>query len=74
MAQRTYAYEAESLFIDTALFRVLGIEARDRLQAEHFLACSGSEGDTIGAGSRLQGRHGGRRIGFGQVDPSPALQ
>jgi hypothetical protein len=29
--------EAESLFADTTLFRVLGIEARDRLQAQHLL-------------------------------------
>ena len=50
--------EAEPLFTDTALLGMLPIKAGNRLQAEHFLACSGAERDAVGAGSRLQGRHG----------------
>ncbi len=45
---------------------MLRIKAGDRLQAQHFLACPGSERDAVGAGGRLQGRHGGIRIGIGR--------
>ncbi len=60
--------EAEPLFTDTAFLGVLHINAGHRLQAQHFLARPGPEGDAIGAGGRLQWRHGGTRIGFGQVN------
>ena len=66
MPQRTSA--AEPLFIDTAFLGVLHINAGHRLQAQHFLARPGTEGDTLGASGRLQWRHGGTRIGFSQVD------
>ena len=60
--------EAEPLFTDTVFLDMLHINAGDLLQAQRFLAHPGPEGDAIGASGRLQGCHGGTRIGFGQVD------
>jgi len=60
--------EAEPLFVGTALLRGLALVAGNGLQGQHFLTRPGPERDAVGAGGRLQGRHGGIRIGLGHVN------
>ena len=50
--------EAEALLVDTALWRILRLQAGDGLQAQHLLTRAGSECNAIGTGGRLQWRHG----------------
>ncbi len=54
--------EAEPLLVDTALWRILRLEAGDGLQAQHLLTRARSECNAIGTSGRLQRRHG--VIGF----------
>ena len=61
--------EAEPLLVDTELWRILRIKARDGLQAKHLLTRAGSECNAIGTVGRLQRRHGIICvIGFGHVE------
>ena len=50
--------EAEALLVSTALWRILRFKAGDGLQAQHLMTRAGSECNTVGAGGRLQRRHG----------------
>ncbi len=46
--------KAETLLVDTQLWRILRLKAGDGLQAQHLLTRTGSECNAIGTGSRLQ--------------------
>ena len=65
--------QAKTLGTDTALgLRHLwaGEAHRGLFPRQHFLPCSGAEGNAVGAGRRVQGRQGRIAIGVGQVGDS----
>ena len=59
--------EAEPLLVGAAYLRILPIKAGNRLHRQHFLTRAGTECNAVGAGGRLQRRHGRIGIGFGHV-------